>query len=194
MSHVTEHLDLRRISRPIAAKVLALLLASVLVGSCTSGGSTFSNTGFGGLNLFGSSAPDTPETIVLARDPAALANGTGVERMLHNAIELSRQKRFTESRYLLAEVRDIQDLQSEGYQAVSGAMALLALREGDIAAFKRIARQLDASLGHPVRVDEAYVDVIGLYRAMNNRSLPVNAGSGVKELKQKFFGVQSAGT
>jgi len=130
--------------------------------------------------------------LVLARDPASLAGGSQVERIIHDAVELTRQKRFFEARSLLADVRAIQDRQSEGYQALSGAMALLALREGDIGAFRRIARQLDDSLGRPVRVDNAYVDVISLYRAMSNRNLPVNATEPMKTLKERLFTTESA--
>jgi hypothetical protein len=72
-------------------------------------------------------------------------------------------------------------------------MALLALREGNIATFRRIARQLDESLGTPVRVDISYVDVISLYRAMENRDLPVNAHHQFQTLKEKHFATISAG-
>ncbi len=168
-------------------KVAVVIVIAGLVSGCASNGA-FSN--MDGLNWFNSSEPG--ETLVLARDPASLAGGTQVERTIHDAVELARQKRFFEARRLLADVRAIQDRQSEGYQAISCAMALLGLRQGDIGAFGRIARQLDAALGNPVRVDNAYVDVISLHRAMNNRNLPVNASEPMKALKERLFATESA--
>lgn len=180
----TSHL---KSASPHGGKILSAVVVSVLMTGCAAGGDL---RGLGSLNWFDTAEPD--QTIVLPRDPAPLAGGVQVERTIHDAIELSRQKRFSEARQLLADVRIIQDRQSEGYQAISGAMALLALREGDIGAFQRIARNLDASLGHPVRVDNAYVDVISLYRAMNGRNLPVNASGPMKMLRERLIPTKNA--
>lgn len=177
--------------RPRSLRSLAALpMLLVFLGGCAS--SEFSDMRFDNFDWLTSKQAGPPETVVLARDPASLANASEVERTLYNAVELSRQKRFVEARYLLAEARSVQERDSDGYRAISCAMALLALREGDIGTFKRVARQLDTSLGQPVRVDSAYVDVISLYRAMNNRNLPVNANDKFKTLKQKYFGTRSA--
>ena len=129
---------------------------------------------------------------MLARDPASLARGTSVEVALHNAVELSRQKRFVEARHLLAEVRSLQDRDSEGYWAVSCSMALLALREGDLVTFQRIASQLDESMGRPVRVEQGYVEVVSLFRTISDRKLPVNAPEKMERLKERLSGSQSA--
>ena len=172
---------------PHGAKIFSVIVVAGLMAGCASDGSF---TGMEGLNWL--NPPKPVQTVVLARDPASLAGGSQVEKIIHDAVELSRQKRFSEARLLLTEVREVQKRDNEGYQAVSSAMALLALREGDIGAFRRIARQLDASLGHPVRVVNAYVDVISLYRAMNNRNLPVNATEPMKALKEWLFATESA--
>jgi hypothetical protein len=184
-------------------RIFSVIVVAGMMAGCASGGSF---SGIGGLDWcqLNPSEPmegldwcqlnpsEPGETVVLARDPASLAGGSQVERAIHDAVEFAGQKRFFEARNLLADVRVIQGRRSEGYQALSGAMALLALREGDIDAFRRIARQLDDSLGHPVRVDNAYVDVVGLYRAMSNRNLPVNASEPIKALKERLFATDSA--
>ncbi len=170
-----------------AARVFPVIVVAGLMAGCAADGS-FSGTG--GLSWL--NTPEPGATVVLARNPASLAGGGQVERSIYDAVELARQKRFFEARRLLADVRAIQDRRSEGYQAISGSMALLALREGDIGTFRRIARQLDDSLGHPVRVDNAYVDVISIYRAMTNRNLPVNASGPIKALKERLFATKSA--
>ena len=178
------------------ARIFSVIVVAGLMAGCASGG-------IGGLDWCELTPPEPMEgldwcqlnpgeTVVLARDPASLAGGSQVERAIHDAVEFAGQKRFFEARNLLADVRAIQSRRSEGYQALSGAMALLALREGNIATFRRIARQLDDSLGHPVRVDNAYVDVVGLYRAMSNRNLPVNASEPIKALKERLFATDSA--
>jgi hypothetical protein len=71
-------------------------------------------------------------------------------------------------------------------------MALLALSEGDVGTFRRIARQLDNSLGTPVRVPPAYVEVISLYRAITGKVLPVNAPERMKALRHMVPDVQRA--
>ncbi len=169
------------------ARIFSVIAVALLMAGCAADGSF---SGMGGANWL--NPPKPGETVVLARDPASLAGGSQVERTIHDAVEFARQKRFFEARSLLADVRAIQDRRSEGYQALSGAMALLALREGDIGAFRRIARQLDDSLGHPVRVFNAYVDVVSLYRAMSNRNLPVNASEPIKARKERLFATESA--
>ncbi len=189
MNHLTNLFHRRRSSRSSAFIAMPLILVSVLLSGCQTGAGSFSDIG---LDWLDTSAAEPRETVVLARDPASLANGSAVERALYNAVELSRQKRFTEAGNLLADVRSIQDMDSEGYRSISTAMALISLRRGDIGAFRRIARQLDNSLGRPVRVDQAYVDVISLYRVMDNRNLPVNAKDEMKTLKEKFFATKSA--
>ena len=174
-----------RISFPI-------IVTAMLLGGCVTDDNIFSNLGTSNLSWFNSAEPKASESVVIARDSNVLANGTEVEVAIHNAIELARQKRFVEARHLLADVRAIQEPESDGYRAVSCAMALLALREGNIRSFQRLAHQLDNALGTPVRVSPSYVEVISLYRAINNKSLPVNAPSKFHQFKESFFPTQSA--
>jgi hypothetical protein len=175
---------------PNAAKILSpvaiAILAGFLLTGCVSDGTGFGSLGQDGFSWFDSSEPENKNTVALSRDPKSLAIGNTTEVAVHNAIELTRQKRFVEARYLLAGIRDKQVSKEDGYQAVTCAMALLALRDGDITTFKRTARQLDMALGEPVNVPPAFVEVISLYRTLNNTSLPVNAPEGMKRLKEQY--------
>ncbi len=175
---------------PDAAKILPPLtitiLAGFLVTGCVSDGAGLGGFGQDAFSWFDSSEPENKNTVSLSHDPKSLAIGNATEVAVHNAIELARQKRFVEARYLLAGIRDKQVSREDGYQAVTCAMALLALRDGDIATFKRTARQLDKALGEPVNVPPAFVEVISLYRTLNNSSLPVNAPEGMKRLKEQY--------
>lgn len=177
-----------------SALPVALVVTTLLLGGCVTDSSMFSDFGGNNLSWFSSAEPNERESVVIARDSNVLANGTETEISIHNAIELSRQKRFVEARHILADVRARQDPDSDGYRAVSCAMALLALREGNIKSFQRLARQLDNSLGTPVRVSPSYVEVISLYRAINNQSLPVNAPAKFRHFKEGFFPTLSAST
>lgn len=173
---------------------MPLLIAAFLIGGCSSDAGLFGAEGFSRPRLLGpnGAAPGQGEKVVLARDPAVLANGSEVEVAIHNAVELSRQKRFAEARRLLDRVRANQPSGSDGFQAIGCAMALLALSEGDIGTFRRIAGQLDDSLGSPVRVPPAYVEVITLYRAIVRKALPVNAPESMKSLEHMLPDVQRA--
>jgi hypothetical protein len=171
---------------------ITLVVTTMLLGGCVTDDNMFSELGKNNLSWFNSAEPSASESVVIARDSNVLANGTETEVSIHNAIELSRQKRFVEARHILADVRALQDPESDGYRAVSCAMALLALREGNIKSFQRLARQLDSSLGTPVRVSPSYVEVISLYRAINNQSLPVNAPAKFRHFKEDFFPTLSA--
>ena len=133
---------------PIFLVVRSLGLAAILLlAGCANNNGIFADGNAGSPKWFNSAEPDTEESVVISRDPKLLANGSEVEVAIHNAVELSRQKRFIEARHLLAEVRELQKPKSDGHRSVTCAMALLALREGDIGNFRRLARQLDTSLG-----------------------------------------------
>ena len=173
---------------------ITLVVTTMLLGGCVADNNMFSDFGSNNLSWFNSPEPSASESVVIARDSNVLANGIEIEVSIHNAIELSRQKRFVEARHILADVRALQDQESDGYRAVSCAMALLALREGNIKSFRRLARQLDNSLGTPVRVSPSYVGVISLYRAINNQNLPVNAPDKFRQFKEGFFPTMSAST
>ena len=71
-------------------------------------------------------------------------------------------------------------------------MAVLALKEGDFQAFRRLARQLDRSLGTPVRVNAPHTEIITLYRAVTGKVVPVNAPEHMKMLKDKYPPTQNA--
>ena len=169
---------------------LPVLLSAALVSGCQTATNGFS--GLNGINWFNPSQYGEGKLITLAQDPSMLANGSDVEKALHNSMELSRQKRFLEARHILSEVRETQQPTAEGYQSITCAMALLALKEGDLKTFKRVARQLDMSLGQPVKVDEAYVEVVTLYRTLSNENLPVNAPEKMHIFKNRYFGTQNA--
>ena len=171
---------------------IALVITTTLLGGCVTDDNIFSNLETNNLSWFNSPEPSASESVVIARDSNVLANGTEIEVSIHKAIELSRQKRFVEARHILADVRALQNPKSDGYRAVSCAMALLALREGNIKSFQRLARQLDSSLGTPVRVSPSYLGVISLYRAINNQNLPVNVPAKFRQFKEGFFPTLSA--
>ena len=128
-----------------------------------------------------------PYEVVLAKQADALNPNSPIEATIRDVLELAQQKRFSEARNILAELRESQPRPSEGYEASTATMALLALKAGDFPMFRRLARQLDKSLGSPVRVDPAYVEVISLYRAAMGQNLPVNAPDGIKRLSAKYF-------
>mgnify|MGYP003971044299 CR=1 FL=1 len=130
---------------------------------------------------------DAGYEVVLAKQAAALNPRSPVEATIRDILELAEQKRFTEARNVLAELRESQPRRSDGYRASTATMALLALKAGDFPMFRRLARQLDKSLGAPLRVDPGYVEVISLYRAAVGKSLPVNAPDGIKKLAAKYF-------
>ena len=76
----------------LGAKIFSVIVVAGLMAGCASDGSF---SGMEGLRWFDSSEP--VQTVVLARDPASLAGGSQVERIIHDAVELTRQKRFSEA-------------------------------------------------------------------------------------------------
>ncbi len=180
-------LKILRIGLIITATAMAIMLAG-----CSSSGDGMSGFGLSNMDWFNSAEPSTEESFNVGRDPANLGSGSAQEDDVQNAIELAEQKRFLEARILLTEVRDIQDRESDGYRAISCAMAILALRDGDIRTFRRVARQLDTSLGNPVRVPPAYTEIVSLYRAMSNQSLPVNAPERIQQMRDRLLPPETA--
>jgi len=173
-------------------KVTAItIMTVVLLSGCSSSNDGMSGFGLSKMNWFDKSEPTKGESFNVGNDPSILGLGEA-QTTLFNAIELAKQKRFLEARILLTELREIQDRESDGYRALSCAMAILALREGDARTFKRIARQLDASLETPVRVPPAYVEVVSLYRAMNNQSLPVNTPERIQQMRDRLLPAETA--
>lgn len=138
-------------------------------------------------NAFSQGAAIQKSEIILANNPGSLNPSITAEATIRNVLELARQKRFSEGRNLIAELREEQPHNSEGYRGATAMMAVLALREGDFPMFKRLVRQLDKSLGKPVRVDAQYVELISLYRATRGESLPVNAPEQFHKFASKYF-------
>jgi hypothetical protein len=169
---------------------LFCVAASVLVlASCQTTGSQ----GLSNFDLFGTPQKLVPgEDVVLPRNSKALGHQSGIESTLRMVVELDQQKRFAEARHLLLQVRSAQPSDSVGYQSVASSMAVLALKEGDFDAFKRLAHQLDVSLGSPVRVEAPHTEIITLYRSVTGKTLPVNAPDRMKMLKDKYLPVQKA--
>ncbi|MBT4603913.1 MAG: hypothetical protein HOC28_12330 [Bacteroidetes Order II. Incertae sedis bacterium] len=168
--------------------VLALLF---LVSACSSNGSIpgFESSGF---DWFNSNQVSLSEDAANNRNRALLANGSDAELAVFNAVELAEQKRFAEARQILAQVRDLQPINSEGFHALTCAMAIAALREGQVKIFGRLAAQLDNATGRQVRVDANFVEIISLYRAINGLPLPVNAPPRFQEFKDRYFGIENA--
>jgi hypothetical protein len=173
--------------------IFAIATTALMTG-CSSGTEGMSGFGLSNMQWFNSAEPSTEESFIVGRDFSQLGSGSDQEAALHNAIELAKQKRFLEARILLTDLREIQDRESDGYRAISCAMAILALRDGDIRTFRRIARQLDTSLGNPVRVPPAYTEVVSLYRAMSNQSLPVNAPERIQQMRDRLLPVETVST
>ena len=142
-------------------------------------------------NAFSQGASAEKSEIILANNPGSLNPTITAEAMIRNVLDLARQKRFSEARNLIAELREEQPRGSEGYQGATAMMAVLALKEGDFPMFKRLVRQLDKSLGKPVRVDAQYVELISLYRATRGESLPVNAPDQFQKFASKYFAKNS---
>lgn len=177
--------------RPMARLRRITILCAMALGmnACSTAMSDFSTANIPMLGGFGKEEQqvETGYEVVLAKQAASLNPNSPVEAMVRDALDLARQKRFAEATSVLAELRESQRRPSEGYQASTATMALLALKAGDFPMFRRLGRQLDRSLGTPVRVDGAYVEVISLYRAAVGRSLPVNAPEGLRRLAAKYF-------
>lgn len=170
------------------ARLIFSLAAALILGACSAGMGDLSSLRLSNFALFNGHRPQAvgPGGVILPRDPAALGQASVLEVTLRNAIDLAEQRRFVEASALLAEVRATQPPESDGFKAASCAMAIAALRAGDIGTFRRVARQLDAALGRPVRVDTAYVGVVALSRALAGESVPVNAPPGMHALKARL--------
>jgi len=173
--------------------ILSAIAATLVLAGCQTQGPIGSRS-FSNFNLFGTATQKfvVGEDVVLPRDPKALNGDDGVQSTLRLVVELDQQKRFAEARHLLSQLRSVQPPAGVGYQAATSSMAVLALKEGNFEAFKRLARQLDMALGTPVRVEAQHLDVVTVYRAVTGKPIPVNAPDNMKVLKDKYSIVQSA--
>lgn len=173
-------------SRAIKVKFVSLMVLVTLTG-CVSSGQEFgsvSSTSENWYSFWPSSSENNEYT--LPRSRSELSSKNELETIIDQSMQLAGQKRYSEARYLLNTVRSNQKVGSQGYKSVTCSMALLAIKEGDISGFRRYARQLDRALGEQISVDPAYVEVVSLYRILENKNLPVNAPDGMTRLKTKF--------
>ena len=171
------------------ARVLLATAGVALLASCQTTGTN----GVTNFDLFGTPQKIVVgEDVVLPRSSTALSRTEGVASTIRIIVDLDRQKRFAEARHLLSQVRKVQPGKSEGYRSVTNSMAVLALKEGDFQAFRRLARQLDRSLGTPVRVNAPHTEIITLYRAVTGKVMPVNAPEHMKMLRDKYSQIQNA--
>ena len=161
---VTQMHNLKRLS-----KVSLLYFLFVLLAGCQTMDSNFS--------AFLQNQPEfgLSETVVLPRDHRQIDGKSTVENMVRNAIHLAKKKRFSESRNIFQEVKDIQFRGSKGHQSITDAMARVTLKQGDLPAFRRLGGELDMSLGKPLRVPTKHIPVICLARALSREALPINA-------------------
>jgi hypothetical protein len=118
--------------------------------------------------------------IQLPNNPAKLGTHRA-ETKVSAVLDLAEQKRFDEARSLLAEMRAVQPQGSDGWKAVTAAMAIAALRGGDLQTFHSLAAELDAQLGKDYRVDDGWVEVVTLHRALKGGRIPVNAPPRLRE-------------
>ena len=171
------------------ARVFLVAVGVALLASCQTTGTN----GVSNFDLFGTPQKIVVgEDVVLPRSSTALSRTEGVASTIRIIVDLDRQKRFAEARHLLSQVRKVQPGKSEGYRSVTNSMAILALKEGEFEDFKRLARQLDRSLGNPVHVKAPHTELITLYRAVTGKVLPVNAPANMKLLKDKYAYIQNA--
>ena len=154
-----------------------LTLLGLALGGCQTLGT------FPGLGASSSDAAGAGVIVTFPGDPAALGQSRA-EQKTRNALDLVKQKRFAEARQLLAELRDAQLPRGESFRAFTASMAVISLREGDIAAFRRLGRQLANALDDRTRIDPNYVDIVGLYRAVTgDGTMPVNASAAMLAFK-----------
>jgi len=128
-----------------------------------------------------------PETILLPEDHRQIAGKSKAENMVYNAIELAKQKRYTEADKLLREVRDLQYRGSDGYHGLTNTMAILALKKGNLPAFKRLGTELDISLGKPLKVPTKHLPVITLVRVLQGEPLPLNASERMISFRDTYL-------
>jgi len=171
------------------ARAFLAACSVLLLAACQTTGAE----GVSNFDVFGKPQKFVPGVdVVLPRNSKALSHNTGVVSTIRVAMELDQQKRFEEARHLLSQVRRAQPVDSKAYRSITNSMAVLALKEGEFETFRRLARQLDTSLGNPVRVKAPHLEIITLYRAVTGKKLPVNAPEKMKMLKDKYPKIQSA--
>ena len=119
--------------------------------------------------------------VTLPRDWRALGDSPA-EKSLRNAMEFAEQKRFDEARRILAQLREGVSPRGETYRLLTASMAHLSLRQGDIAAARRLGRQLENVLEDETRPDPAVVNVVAITRALDGRETPINTPTSLARL------------
>ena len=128
-----------------------------------------------------------PEQIILPRDHSEIRGKSRAETNVYNAIELGKQKRYTEADKLLREVRGLQYKDGEAYRSITNALAVIALKRGDLGAFRRLAGELDILLGKPLRVPTKHLSIISLERAISGGPLPLNVPERFRQFRNNYF-------
>ena len=105
-----------------------------------------------------------------------------------------RIRRFcADARALLGEMRAAEPEGSDGWKAITAAMAITALRGGEMARFNSHAAELDARSGDGYEIDHGGVEVITLHRALKDGRLPDNARARVYDYLQTLARPTAAG-
>jgi len=168
--------NLRKYTKLTLASVLFVMLAG-----CQTMDSNFS--------AFIQDKPEfgLPETVLMPKDHREISRKSKAENMVYNAIELAKLKRYSEADRLLREVRDLQYRGSDGYHGLTNTMAILALKKGNLPAFKRLGTELDISLGKPLKVPTKHLPVIALVRALQGEPLPLNASEAIITFRDTYL-------
>ena len=165
---MTRHTPMRRLTHSVAAAAVVALLA----------GCAAKDAG---------SLRTEPRSVTLPTAPAQLTDGNAVERLVRNAMELTELKRFEEARVLLARLRAAQMPHGPAWRAAICGEMVLALRQGDMAAFRALGDTLEPVWNDdPHRVDERCVEVVGLHRGLAGRALPLDTPPALKRVVQRL--------
>ena len=129
-------------------------------------------------------APTTP-SVTLPATPERLTGANAAERLVRNAVDLTEQKRFEEARRLLTRLRVAQPPHGVAWRAALCAEMVLALRQGDMAAFRTLGETLEPAWADPHRVDERCTGVVGLHRGLAGRALPLDTRPALERVVQR---------
>jgi hypothetical protein len=148
-------------------KMIVLASAALVLSACANSGAIYPD-GWGE-----SPANYRGATTTLPRDWRALGDSPA-EKSIRDAMEFAANKRFGEARRILAQLREGVPPKSKTYRLLTASMAHLSLHQGDIAAARRLGRQLENALENKTRPDPAVVNVIAISRALDGKETPIN--------------------
>lgn len=164
----------RRVTRVIGCAA-ALVAAAGLAGCAESGQ-------FSGLAWFQNrDAPAAATVLVTLPDSPAGLGTEGLEGSLRNAIDLARQKRFAESRTLMAELAGSYPAGSDFWRVIKCAELTLAIRGNEPALLGAGAEAVERTLRDPLRPPRECVAQLAIARAAQGRPLPVNTPATLAE-------------